>query len=189
MLSFLFDIYPYQLGILPRNLFGLIGIITAPLIHGGYSHIISNTVPLVILGLSIFYFYPKLAYDSFVIIYLGTGLLVWIFGRELYHVGASGIVYGYVSFLFFNGIFRRDNKSIALSLLVVFLYGGLVWGVFPLREGISWESHLFGAIVGAITSFFFRKVDPPKKYEWEDEENSVPKEKLEISYDADKNDF
>lgn len=189
LISSLFDISLSQFGVLPRNFSGIFGIITSPLIHGSFSHLISNTAPLVILGLSIFYFYPKSAYRSFIIVYAGTGLLVWLFGREVYHIGASGIVYGYVSFLFFNGLFRKDNKSIALSLLVVFLYGGLVWGVLPGMPGISWESHFFGAVMGLIAAFIFRKTDPQKKYDWEDEEETVPKEKLEISYDADRNDF
>lgn len=189
LVAYLFNISLSQLGVLPRNFSGLIGIISAPLIHGGFSHLLSNTAPLIILGISLFYFYPKQAYASFLVIYIGTGLLVWLFGREVYHIGASGVVYGYVSFLFFNGLFRKDNKSIALSLLVVFMYGGLVWGVLPGMKGISWESHFFGALMGFVASFIFRKIDPPKKYDWEDDEDYVPKEKLEISYDADKNDF
>lgn len=189
LISVIFDINFSYYGLLPRTIHGAVGIITAPLIHGSFSHLISNTAPLIILGLSIFFFYPNSAYKSFVLIYIGTGLLVWMLGRQVIHIGASGVVYGYVSFLFFNGLFKKDNKSIALSLLVVFLYGGLVWGVLPGIKGISWESHLFGGVTGLIAAFIFRKIDPPKKYDWEDEDESVPKEKLEISYDPDKNDF
>jgi membrane associated rhomboid family serine protease len=185
----LFDIYPYKLGILPRNISGLIGILTSPFIHGGFSHLISNTAPLVLTGLGIFYFYPKSAYKVFVIVYLGTGILVWLLARGVYHIGASGIIYGFVSFLFFSGIFRKDSRSIALALVVIFLYGGLIWGVLPVEKGVSWESHLFGAVVGAISAFIFRKVDMPKRYDWEDEETDTPVEKLEVSYDADKNKF
>ena len=188
LIAIIFSISLSPLGVFPRNFSGVIGILTSPLIHGSFSHLISNTAPLIILGISIFYFYPKSAYRSFVLIYFGTGLLVWLFGREVYHIGASGIVYGYVSFLFFNGLFKKDNKSVALSLLVVFMYGGLVWGILPGMKGISWESHFFGAVMGLIAAFIFRKIDSQKKYDWEEEE-SVPKEKLEISYDADKNDF
>jgi len=185
----LFNFYPYKLGILPRNFSGLVGIFTSPLIHGGFSHLISNTAPLVFMGLGIFYFYPRVSYRVFTIIYLGTGILVWIFGREVYHIGASGIIYGFVSFLFFSGIFRKDNRSIALALIVIFLYGGLIWGVLPVEKGVSWESHLFGAIVGLISSFIFRKVDPPKKYDWEDEKPDTPIRDLEVSYDPEKNKF
>jgi membrane associated rhomboid family serine protease len=188
-ISYLIDIPAFKLGILPRNISGLVGIFTSPLIHGGLSHLISNTAPLVFMGLGIFYFYPKVAYKVFTIIYLGTGILVWIFGREVYHIGASGIIYGFVSFLFFSGIFRKDNRSIALALVVIFFYGGLIWGVLPVEKGVSWESHLFGAIVGLISAFIFRKVDPPKRYDWENEESEIPANKLEVSYDADKNKF
>ena len=189
LINYLFDFYPYKLGILPRNLNGLIGILTSPLIHSGFSHLISNTAPLILMGIGIFYFYPKVAYKVFSIIYIGTGILVWLFAREVYHIGASGIIYGFVSFLFFSGVFRKDNRSIALALIVVFLYGGLIWGVLPVQQGISWESHFFGAIVGLISAFIFRKIDPPKRYDWEDEESDIPTEKLEVSYDADKNKF
>ncbi|HDZ58524.1 MAG TPA: rhomboid family intramembrane serine protease, partial [Ignavibacteriales bacterium] len=146
-------------------------------------------IPLLILGWTIFFFYPKVSYRAFIMIYILTDFLVWLFARQVYHIGASGIVYGFVSFLFFSGIFRRDNKSVALALLVTFLYGGLVWGVLPGQEGISWESHLFGAIVGLITAFIFRKVDPPKKYDWEDEPDDFNVDELEVSYDPEKNRF
>ena len=141
------------------------------------------------MGLGIFYFYPKVAYKVFTIIYFGSGVLVWFFGREVYHIGASGIIYGFVSFLFFSGIFRKDNRSIALALVVIFLYGGLIWGVLPVEKGVSWESHLFGAIVGLISAFIFREVDPPKRYDWEDEKSDTPIRNLEVSYDPEKNKF
>ena len=159
-----------RLGLLPRTPVGLLGIITSPLIHADFSHLISNTIPLLILGWIIFNFYPKVSYLLFFFVYFMTGILVWIFARQVYHIGASGIVYGFVSFLFFSGIFRRDNKSIALALVITFLYGGLVWGILPGLEGISWESHLFGGISGLLAAYMFRKIDPPKKkYDWEDE--------------------
>ena len=187
--TYLLEIPPYKLGVLPRNMSGIIGIFTYPLIHGDFSHLISNTAPLIILGIGVFYFYPKVAYRVFAIIYLGSGLLVWIFAREVYHIGASGIVYGFVSFLFFSGLFRKDNGSIALALVVIFLYGGLIWGVLPIQKGVSWEAHLSGAVAGVVSAFIFRKIDPPKKYDWEDEESDTPANKLEISWDADKNQF
>lgn len=181
--------YPYKLGILPRNLSGLIGIFASPLIHSDFSHLISNSFPLILLGFGIFYFYPEAAYKVFAFVYFCTGLLVWLFAREVYHVGASGIVYAFVSYFFFNGLFRRDVRSITLSLIVVFLYGGLVWGIFPIEEGISWESHFFGAITGMLASFVFRKSDPIKKYDWENEESEIPARELEVSYDPEKNKF
>lgn len=136
------------------------------------------------------YFLQKSFLSAFVFIYLITGLLVWIFARPAYHIGASGIVYGFVSFLFFSGLFRKDNISIALSLIVTFLYGGLVWGIIPGLEGISWESHLFGGITGLIAAYLFRKIDPPKqKYDWEDEPDDFNIKDLEVSYDPEKNKF
>ena len=178
------------MGILPRDGFGLMGIITAPLIHGDFSHLISNTFPIIVLGWIVFFFYPKISFFLFTFVYIITGLLVWLLAREVYHIGASGLVYGFVSFLFFSGIFRRDNKSVALALIITFLYGGLVWGVLPGMKGISWESHLFGAIAGLVAAYIFRKVDPPsKKYDWENEEDDFDVNELEVSYDPEKNKF
>jgi len=178
-----------RMGILPRDMIGIIGIISGPIVHANFSHLLSNTIPLLILGWTILFFYSKVSYKSFLVIYVLTGLFVWLFARQVYHIGASGIVYGFVSFLFFSGIFRRDNKSIAIALIVTFLYGGIVWGVLPGQKGISWESHLFGGIAGIITAFIFRKVDPPKQYDWEDEEDDFDVDELEVSYDPEKNKF
>jgi membrane associated rhomboid family serine protease len=190
ILSLLFNEDLSKLGLLPRKLLGLLGIFTSPLIHADFSHLLSNTIPLLILGWIIFNFYPKVSSILFVFIYLFTGLLVWIFARQVFHIGASGIVYGFVSFLFFSGIFRRDNKSIALALVITFLYGGLVWGILPGWKGISWESHLFGAITGLIAAYLFRKIDPPsKKYDWENEPDDFNVKDLEVSYDPEKNKF
>lgn len=178
-----------RMGILPRDMIGILGIISGPIVHANFSHLLSNTIPLLILGWTILFFYFKVSYKAFVVIYVLTGLFVWLFAREVYHIGASGIVYGFVSFLFFSGIFRRDNKSIAIALIVTFLYGGIVWGVLPGQKGISWESHLFGGIAGIITAFIFRKIDPPKQYDWEDEEDDFDVDELEVSYDPEKNKF
>ena len=178
-----------RMGILPRDMFGILGIISGPIVHANFSHLLSNTIPLIILGWAIFFFYSKVSFKTFILIYVLTGLLVWLFAREVYHIGASGIVYGIVSFLFFSGIFRRDNKSISIALIVTFLYGGIVWGILPGQKGISWESHLFGGIAGIITAFIFRKIEPPKKYDWEDEEDDFDVDELEVSYDPEKNKF
>lgn len=188
-ISLIFDINLYKLGILPRNINGLVGILTAPLIHSDYSHLISNTFPLFLLGIGIFYFYPKVAYKVFAFVYFATGVFVWIFARELYHIGASGIVYALVSYFFFSGIFRRDSKSISLALVVVFLYGGLIWGILPGIEGISWESHLLGSLSGFLAAFFSKKKDRSIKYDWENEKSDISPRELEVSYDPDKNKF
>ena len=137
LLSLILNVDLTRMGLIPRIPIGLLGIITAPLIHANFSHLISNTIPLIVLGWIVFSFYRKVAFISFLLIYLLTGLLVWIFARQVYHIGSSGIVYGYVSFLFFSGIFRRDNTSITLALVITFLYGGLVWGILPGMKGIK----------------------------------------------------
>ena len=144
-------------GIYPRQVFGLRGVIVAPLIHADFSHLISNSVPLLALSGIIFYFYRRVAIRSFLLIYLLTGLAVWIFGRSVFHIGASGVVYGLVAFVAANGIFRRNIKSIVLALIVVFFYQGMFAGVLPDQEGISWESHLYGAFVGIFASFFYKE--------------------------------
>ncbi len=189
LFSYITNINLYNLGIHPRSLDGLIGIITGPLIHAGFPHLISNSIPMLILGTGIFYFYPNAAVKVVLTIYFATDILVWLFARHVWHVGASGVIYGFLAFIFFSGIFRRDNRSIGLSLLVTFLYGGLVWGVLPGMKGISWESHLFGGLVGIVAAFIFKKSDPYKKYDWEDESDQDDSNNLEISYDKDKNDF
>jgi len=189
LLSLVFKLDLTRMGILPRDMLGILGIVTAPLIHANYSHLISNTIPLILLGWSISFFYNKVSLRVFIVVYLLTGFFVWLLAREVYHIGASGLVYGFVSFLFFSGIFRKDNKSISIAFLVTFLYGGIVWGILPGQKGISWESHLFGAIAGLIAAYIFRKIDPQKKYAWEDEEDDFNVDDLEVSYDPDKNKF
>ena len=159
------------LGILPGSIKGIPGILFAPLIHANIKHLFSNSLPILFLGTGIIYFYRNSSYKVFLIIYLGTGILNWLFARKAYHIGASGLIYGFVTFLFFSGIIRRDTRAIALALLVTFLYGSLIWGILPIDSGISWESHLFGSIWGIICAFLFKSSDPAFKYEWEFEDN------------------
>lgn len=146
-------------GIFPRTLSGLIGIITAPLIHAGYVHIVSNTVPILFLGATLFYYYPRIAGNVFVRCYFLTNVLVWIVARGgSSHIGASGVVYGLAFFLIFYGIFRRDILSLVISLVVILFYGTLFYGVLPTADPrISFESHLFGALVGTWSAYSFRK--------------------------------
>jgi membrane associated rhomboid family serine protease len=143
-------------GIYPRETFGLPGIITAPLIHGDYPHLLSNTPPLFVLSAMVLFFYRRIALPSIALIYLMTGAAVWAFGRPVFHIGASGVIYGLAAFVVFNGIFRRNLKSLALALLVGFYYGSMVYGIFPGQEGVSWESHLLGALVGVFASFVYK---------------------------------
>lgn len=145
------------LGIHPRDNQTFIGILTAPLIHGSWEHLLSNTIPMLMLGLILFLTYDKMAVRVWVLNYLLTGALVWIFARgNSYHIGASGIVYGLASFLLFSGFFRMDIKAIAIASGVAIFYGGMVWGILPLQQGISWESHLFGGLSGFLLAFLYR---------------------------------
>ncbi|WPP53217.1 rhomboid family intramembrane serine protease [Catalinimonas niigatensis] len=144
-------------GILPRSITGLVGILAAPLIHGSAFHLLSNTFPLIMLLIAVFYFYDEIATEVFFWIYLATGFWVWVVARQAYHIGSSGLVYGLAAFLFFSGIFRRDVRSTAVALVIAFIHGGMVQGLVPGDSSISWESHLLGSAAGIFCSFYFRK--------------------------------
>jgi membrane associated rhomboid family serine protease len=146
-------------GIFPRTDFGLKGILFSPWIHGSWSHLISNTPPLFALMTLILFFYRRISFPAIFLIYFLTGSLVWVFGRQVFHIGASGVLYGLVAFVFWLGIFRRNVRSIALAILVGFYFGSMIFGIFPGQEGISWESHLLGAISGMITAFLFKNIE------------------------------
>lgn len=157
-------------GIFPRSISGLKGIILNPFIHGDIEHLFNNSIPILILTAALLYFYREIFNPVFIIGFLLTGLLTWLIGRESYHIGASGIVYFLASFIFFKGFWVKYYRLVALSLLVILLYGGMVWYMFPgIKENMSWEGHLSGFIVGLILSFFF-EVEQPKaepKYDWQ----------------------
>ena len=163
-------------GIYPRSLQGLRGIFTEIFIHSGAKHLFSNSVPLIILGWFLFYFYNEIGFRVFPVLWLLSGLLTWCIGRESWHIGASGLVYALSFFLFFSGIFRRYIPLLAISLLVAFLYGSMLWNMFPIAEiidpNVSWEGHLSGAISGLIGAFIFRNYGPQKPIEIEEEEES-----------------
>lgn len=148
------------LGVVPRTQKGLLGIIFSPFIHGSWKHLISNTFPFLILGTALFMFYKELAFKVLFWIYIGGGLWLWSFGRHANHIGASGVVYGLFAFLAFSGMVRQHKPLIALSLLVIFVYGSMIWGVFPLDVKISWEGHLSGLAWGVLLSFFFKHKGP-----------------------------
>lgn len=145
------------LGLFPREVSGLIGIIMAPLLHGSFNHLLSNTIPLLLLGGSVYFFYPTLATRVFFQCYVFTNILVWLFGRPFYHIGASGLVYGLAGFLMLYGIFKRNLLSVLVSALVIFFYGGMVYGLFTFDKRISYESHLMGAVVGGVTAYVLSK--------------------------------
>ena len=134
-----------RFGIYPLTVRGLAGIVLSPFIHSDFRHLFNNSLPLFLLSLALFYFYSEIAFKVFSLTFIITGTLVWIGGREAWHIGASGMVYGLASFLFFSGIIRKYFRLVALSLLVVFLYGEMFWGIFPgIYDNISWESHMLG---------------------------------------------
>jgi membrane associated rhomboid family serine protease len=169
------DLWYY--GVYPRSAEGLPGILLSPLIHGNINHLLDNSIPLLFLGWALFYFYNKVSYRVFFIIWFFSGMVVWIFARPSYHIGASGLIYGLGSFLFFSGIIRQNISLLAISLLVAFLYGSMVWGIFPYRQGVSWESHLAGGTAGFLLSLLYRKMGPePTRYKWEETDDEEDQE-------------
>ena len=173
-------------GIYPRTFVGLRGVLFSPFIHGDIKHLYHNSIPLFVLLFSLYYFYRKIALKIFVYGTIFTGILTWIFARESFHIGASGIIYLLFSFIFFSGIIRKNYRLIAVSLMVIFLYGSMVWYLLPVKEEISWEGHLSGFVVGIIFAFYFRKTGPQKlKYEWEHED--YQKDDFDLLFDDDGN--
>jgi membrane associated rhomboid family serine protease len=175
IIELLFEIDLSRFGIYPLTTQGLPGILFSPFIHADFTHLFNNSVPLFFLSIALFYFYSEVALRVFTWTYLFTGILVWIAGREAWHIGASGLVYGLASFLFFSGIIRRYFRLIALSLLIVFLYGSMVWGLFPgVYKNVSWESHMLGFFSGVILAVGYKDQGPQRPvYEWLEEEEET----------------
>lgn len=172
-------------GIYPRDFSGLKGILFSPFIHGSIEHLGNNTLPILILGTAILYFYGRLGMKVILVMYLLTGILVWLSARDSYHIGASGLIYAFAGFLFMSGIVRKAKNLIALSLLVAFLYGGLFWGIFPVKEQVSWESHLWGGVVGFVMAWYYRKEGPQrKKYTWEEDDYELLDSNQNNSYET-----
>ena len=164
-----------EFGIIPRTFAGLIGILTSVFIHADTDHLLSNTIPLLILGTGLMFFYREVALKVFILIWLMGGFWVWLFARPSSHIGASGLIYGIAAFLFLCGVLKRNKSLLAISMLTVFLYGGLTWGIFPQFAGgehVSWEAHLCGALAGFLCAIAFRKEGPMREEKvWEDEDN------------------
>jgi membrane associated rhomboid family serine protease len=174
IIEVLFEINFSGFGIYPLTARGLPGIIFSPFIHADFNHLFNNSLPLFFLSIALFYFYSEVALKVFIWTFFLTGLMVWVAGRDAWHIGASGLVYGIASFLFFSGIIRRYFRLIALSLLIVFLYGSMVWGIFPgIYKNVSWESHMLGFFSGIVLSLWYRKEGPQQPvYEWMEEEET-----------------
>jgi membrane associated rhomboid family serine protease len=172
IIEVLFDLDLSNFGIYPLSLEGLPGILFSPFIHANFGHLFNNSLPLFFLGTALFYFYSDIAIRVSLWTYFLTGILVWFAGRNAWHIGASGLIYGFASFLFFSGIIRKYFRLVALSLLIVFLYGSMVWGIFPnIYKEVSWESHMLGFISGIILAVWNRKEGPQAPvYDWMEEE-------------------
>ena len=160
-----------RFGVRPRSFSGLPGVLVAPLLHGDFSHLISNSLPLLVLGTGMLYLYPQSSLKVIPAVYLGPGFAVWLFGRPSLHIGASGLIYGLAIYILISGIIRRDTRAVSASMLVFFLYGTLLWGLLPGHSNISWETHLIAALIGLALAVLFRRLDVPlrKRYDWENE--------------------
>ena len=165
----------HQFALFPRSFNYLLGIITTIFVHKDLEHLSSNYLPFFVAIIGLFYFYKNIALKVTLIAHLGTGILTWCFARSAFHIGASGLVYALVLFVFTSGLIRKNKKLLVFAFLSLVFQSGLLWGVFPLEEGVSWESHLFGAIVGIVLAFLFKhegpQADPPKIWDEETEEN------------------
>ena len=171
----LFDLELNNYGLYPLQVKGIPGIFTSPFLHADLAHLFANSVPFLILGSFLFYFYKEIAWMILFLIYLITGIWVWVYARGgAAHIGASGVIYGLASFLFFSGMIRRETGLLVITMLVAFLYGGLIWGVFPQlfpNQPISWESHLMGLLAGCVLAIYYRNEGPQRKtWDWGDED-------------------
>ena len=181
LVEYSFDVSFANYGNYPLDLKGVQGIILMPFIHGSWDHLMANSVSFLVLSTALFYFYRDISVRVLIGIWVLSGIWVWFGGRPSWHIGASGLIYGLSSYIFFSGIIRKDKRLAALALIVTFLYGSLIWGVFPdffpKEKQISWEGHLGGAVAGLIMAVYYRNSGPKEKqFSWEyddddDEEN------------------
>ena len=165
-----------DLGIRPRDVHGLVGILTAPFAHASFEHLMSNTLPLGLLSALMLYAYPLATRYALPLIWLASGLGVWLWARPSVHVGISGITHGLMFFLFLMGLLRRDRLGVTLALLVFFLYGGMLMTILPREVEVSFEYHLAGAVAGVVSAVLLFRLDPQaprKRYSWEDEEEAL----------------
>ncbi len=170
-------------GVLPRTLEGLKGVFLSPFIHSDWKHLTNNAFPLFVLTATLGFFYKGIAKEVFFWSWLMSGLWLWAIGRPNFHIGASGLLYALASFLFFSGFIRKHTKLMSISMVVVFLYGGMVWGIFPMKKNISWEGHLAGALAGLILAYWFKDNGPSRQiYQYEIDEALEDQEK-KITYE------
>ena len=170
-----------RFGVYPLHLKGLPGILFSPFIHSGFNHLVSNSIPFFILMFALIYFYRRISYRIFIQLFFLSGACVWLSGREAWHIGASGVIYAMAAFHFVSGIIRNDTRLLTLSVTVVFLYGGMVWGLLPIKPDVSWEGHLWGAISGVVLALYYRKyIIRRDKFDWEEEEEEDNDEEKEV---------
>ena len=182
-----FDLSFVKFGVSPQTLKGLRGLLFSPFIHKDLTHLFNNSYPILILGGLLFSVYRKIALPIFIWLFFISGFWLWIIGRPSFHIGASGIIYALASFLCISGVIRKNPRLAAVSLIIIFLYGSMIWGIIPTKEPISWEGHLAGFVAGILVAVFYRNEGPPhKKYQWEiDEElekQEIEENKIEINY-------
>ena len=163
-------------GLIPRNTHGLVSILTMPLLHGSWEHLLTNTPAILVLGTALYYCYPTLVNKIMAVSWLASGLLTWIIGvPDSVHIGASALIYALNLFLIVSGFIRGNRQLIVISLIMVFLYGSFMWGMIPslaIPQHISWEGHLSGALVGVALALLYRKEGPQKEvYHWDEDED------------------
>ena len=193
IIEYNFELSFAHFGVFPQSLSGLKGILLSPFIHKDFTHLINNSYPILILGGILFSIYRKIALQLFIWLFFIAGFWLWIIGRPSFHIGASGIIYALASFLLVSGIVQKNPRLSAISMLVIFLYGSMIWGLLPTKEPISWEGHLSGFMAGIIVAIFYRKEGPKrKKYQWEIdeelEEEFLKENELNINYTLKKDD-
>ena len=179
-IELIFDLPLYRLGVFPLSYEGLPGLLFAPLIHGDFAHLYANTIPVFILTAALFYFYREIAFRVFFLIYFFSNIWLWFGAREVYHIGASGLIYGLAAFLFISGLVRKNPRLMAISMFVAFLYGSFIWGIFPdffPEKNISFEGHFWGIIAGIIIAIYYRKLGPQARlYSWDLEDEHEEEE-------------
>ncbi|MBK7131159.1 MAG: rhomboid family intramembrane serine protease [Crocinitomicaceae bacterium] len=176
-----FELHLYKYGILPRKTEGLVGIIAAPFLHSpvDFGHIFNNSIPAFVLTWLLFYHYRTIATQVFLLIFFLTGISMWMLARDSYHIGMSGVIYGLTSFLVLSGFFRKNMRVAAVSLFVIFIYGSMIWGIFPTAVNISWEGHALGFFSGIILAVIYKNKGPqPQKllYEIQEEQGIEPED-------------
>ena len=179
-----------QFGIYPRTLPGLIGVICSPFLHENFEHLYNNSIPLLILIAALRYFYREYTFKILGYGILLSGIITWIIGRDSYHIGASGLIYVLVSFIFFKGIMTKYYRLVALSLLVILVYGSMIWYIFPnIKEDISWEGHLAGLITGFVFALHYKTPEYKKliKYDWEHPDFNPNEDKFMQRFDENGN--